>query len=57
MEKERLQRKLKEVEELEKENINIDNEIDQIEKIKKEVEEKLKLYDEIQIVALDNIEC
>lgn len=57
MEKERLQRKLKEVEELEKENINIDNEIDQIEKIKKEVEEKLKLYDEIQIVTLDNIEC
>lgn len=37
MEKERLQRKLREVEELEKENANIDAQIDQIEKIKKEV--------------------
>lgn len=57
MEKQRLKNKMKEVEKVEKLSEECESEIGQIQKIKKDIEEKLKAYDEIEQVLLPQMSC
>lgn len=57
MEKDRLRRKLKELEEMQKENEDLEGEIEKMERLKEEVKESLAQYHDIEDLTLPELRC